>query len=110
MTDFVRTSICLSQAQAVPALQYVGAEIVSASVLQLVDCYGNSVSYFQLFQFSSCPGESFTGSLCSMVSSTTKVLQEGVDCSATSTPSEQQFDDESDLCFNSYRASCFGQV
>ena len=110
MMDFVRTSICLSQAQASPAFQYVGAEIVNASVLQRVDCYGNLESYFHLFQFSSCPDESFTGSSCSMVSSTTKVSREGGGRSVALTPSEQLFDDESDLCFNSYRASCFGQV
>ena len=110
MMDFKRTSICLSQAQASPAFQYVGAEIVSASVLQRVDCYGNLESYFQLFQFSSCPDESFTDSSCLMVSSTMKVSREGGGRSAASTPSEQLFDDECDLCSNSYIASCFGQV
>ena len=106
----MRTSTCLSQVRASPVFQYVGAEIVSASVLQQVDCYGNLESYIQLFQFSLCPGESFTGSSCSMESSTAKVSLEGDERTAASTLSEQLFDDESDLCFDSCRASCSGQV
>ena len=106
----MRTSTCLCQVRASPVFQYVGAEIVSASVLQQVDCYGNLESYIQFFQFSLCPCESFTGSSCSMESSTTKVSLEGDERKATSILSKQLFDDESDLCFDSCRASCSGQV